>query len=54
MALRLSEGLGRNGHALGIDTILDLVLTHVKEDKPVVFVIVFGIEAKCSVIADPG
>ena len=54
LALRLSEGLGRNaGKTLGIDTILDLLLAHVEEDMPVVLVLVLGVEAKCSVIAHP-
>ena len=54
LGVRLSEGLGRNaGKALGIDTIFDFLLTHVEEDKPVVLVFVLGVEAKCSVIADP-
>ena len=55
LGLASSEGLGRNARkALGIDTILDLVGTHVKEDKPVVFVFVFGVEAKSTLVAYPG
>ena len=45
LALRLSEGLGRNGgQALGINAILDSMLTHVKKDKTEVFVIVFSVK----------
>ena len=54
LGLASSEGLGRNaGNTLGIDTIFDLFLAHVEEDKTVVLVFVLGVEPKCSVIADP-
>ena len=39
--------------AFGIDAILDLVLTHVEIDEPEILVVVFGVEAKCTFIADP-
>jgi len=46
LALRLSEGLGRNGgQVLSIDAILDFMLTHVEKDKTEVFVIVFSVKA---------
>ena len=54
LGLASSEGLGRNaGKTLGIDTILDLFMAHVEEDKTVVLVFVLGLEPKCSVISDP-